>query len=65
VIVCAIILVWLQVGVYIPLGLKINYFDPTPWFYTLPVPIAVFVASTGAIGWALTRLDPVAVIERR
>jgi hypothetical protein len=27
--------------------------------------VAVFAASTGAVAWALSRLDPVAVIERR
>jgi hypothetical protein len=33
--------------------------------YTLPVPIAVLLVSAGAVSWALRRLDPVAVIERR
>jgi hypothetical protein len=37
----------------------------TPWLFTLPIPVAVIGASAGTIAWALSRLDPVAVIERR
>jgi len=62
---CAAILLGLQYGLYIPSGLNPNLFNPTPWFYTLPVPVAVLVVSAGAVAWALSRLDPVAVIERR
>ena len=62
---CAVILIYLQVGVYAPIGLRFNFFNPTPWLYTLPVPVAVLAVSTAAIGWALSRLDPVAIIERR
>lgn len=62
---CAVILLYLQYGVYVPAGLRLNFFNLTPWLYTLPVPAAVFVVSAGAVGWALSRLDPVAVIERR
>jgi ABC-type lipoprotein release transport system permease subunit len=65
VVVCGIVLIGLQHGVYLPLGLRIDYFNPTPWFFTLPVPVAVFAASTGTVAWALSRLDPVAIIERR
>jgi len=62
---CAVILLCLQYGLYIPSGLKLNLFNLTPWFYTLPVPVAVLAVSAGAVGWTLARLDPVAVIERR
>jgi ABC-type antimicrobial peptide transport system permease subunit len=62
---CAAILLYLQHGVYDPAGLQLNFFNPTPWLFTLPVPAAVFAVSAGAVGWALARLDPVAVIERR
>jgi hypothetical protein len=36
-----------------------------PWLFTLPIPMAVIAASAGTIAWALSRLDPVAIIERR
>ncbi|MBN1813313.1 MAG: hypothetical protein JXA14_15870 [Anaerolineae bacterium] len=62
---CAVILLGLQYGFYIPSGLNLNLFNLTPWFYTLPVPVAVLAVSAGTVAWALSRLDPVAVIERR
>ena len=54
-----------QSAVYGPLGLGIDFFNPTPWLFTLPIPIAVVAASAGTIAWMLSKLDPVAVIERR
>ncbi len=62
---CAVILFYLQYGVYVPVGLKLNFLNPIRWLYTLPVPVAVLAVSAVAVGWALSRLDPVAVIERR
>jgi putative ABC transport system permease protein len=62
---CAVALLGLQYGLYIPSGLKLNLFNLTPWFYTLPVPAVVLAVSAGAVAWALSRLDPVAIIERR
>jgi len=62
---CAVILLYLQYGMYVPVGLKLNFFNPIPWLYTLPVPAAVFVVSAGTIAWMLSRLDAVAIIERR
>jgi len=62
---CAVILVYLQYGLYVPAGLRLNFFNPTPWLYTLPVPAAVLAVSAVTVGRALARLDPVAVIERR
>ena len=62
---CAISLFCMQYGVYAPIGLRFNVFNPTPWLYTLPVPLAVFVVSAATIGRMLARLDPVAIIERR
>jgi ABC-type lipoprotein release transport system permease subunit len=46
-------------------GLQVDFFNLTPWLFTLPIPLAVVGASVGTIAWALSRLDPVAVIERR
>jgi hypothetical protein len=54
-----------QATLYTPLGLSLDFGNPTPWLFTLPIPLAVVVASAGTIAWALSRLDPVAVIERR
>jgi hypothetical protein len=62
---CAVILLGMQQAVYAPVGLGIDFFNPTPWLFTLPVPVAVLAVSAGAVIWALSRLDPVAVIERR
>ncbi len=62
---CAIILAYLQYGLYAPAGMRLNFFNLTPWLFTLPIPVAVFVVSAGAVAWALSRLDPVAIIERR
>jgi ABC-type lipoprotein release transport system permease subunit len=62
---CATILAFLHYDQYAPLGLRLDFFNLTPWMYTLPVPIAVLLVSGGAVSWALRRLDPVAVIERR
>lgn len=62
---CAITLAYLQYGLYAPSGLRLNSFNLTPWLYTLPVPVAVFMVSTGTVAWMLSKLDPVAIIERR
>jgi hypothetical protein len=45
--------------------LWLDFFNLTPWFFTLPVPMAVLAVSAGAVAWALWRLDPVVIIERR
>ena len=62
---CAVLLLYFQQALYAPAGLRIEFLDPTPWFFTLPVPAAVICVSAAAVGRALSRLDPVAVIERR
>jgi ABC-type lipoprotein release transport system permease subunit len=61
----AAILVGMQYGLYVPAGVRFDFFNPTPWFYTLPVPVAVLAVSAATIGRTLSRLDSVAVIERR
>jgi ABC-type lipoprotein release transport system permease subunit len=62
---CAVILLYLQYGLYAPIGLRLDFFNPIPWLYTLPVPVAVLAVSAVTIGRMLSRLDPVAIIERR
>jgi predicted lysophospholipase L1 biosynthesis ABC-type transport system permease subunit len=63
--ICAAGMLHFQTNVYAPIGLSLNLYNPWPWLFTLPIPIAVIAASAGTVGWALSRLDPVAVIERR
>ncbi len=58
-------LFYMQYGMFAPLGLQINLLNVTPWVFTLPIPVAVLAAATGTAAWALYRLDPVAIIERR
>jgi len=58
-------LFYMQFGMFAPLGLHINLLNVTPWMFTLPIPVAVLAAATGTAAWALYRLDPVGIIERR
>ena len=62
---CGIGLVGVQFGLYAPRGLSLNFFNPVPWLFTLPIPVAVIAASGGLVARMLRRLDPVSVIERR
>jgi ABC-type antimicrobial peptide transport system permease subunit len=62
---CGIGLFGMQCLVYGPRGLTLDFFAPTPWLLTLPIPLAVILASVGTVAWMLSRLDPVAVVERR
>ena len=63
--VCLAGLAYLQVRVFMPLGLSFDLFSPTPWLFTLPIPAAVLLAAGGTIARTLRKLDPVAVIEKR
>lgn len=51
--------------VYDPAGLQLNFFSPTPWLFTLPVPAAVILAGDVALVVMLARMDAVEIIERR
>ncbi len=62
---CGIGLLGMQSLVYGPRGLTLDFFSLVPWLLTMPLPLAVALASVGTIAWMLHRLDPVAVIERR
>jgi hypothetical protein len=55
----------LQFAVFAPLGLRLNFFNLTPWLFTLPVPVAVLAVTSGTIARTLAKLDPVSIIERR
>jgi len=63
--VCAAGLVYMQTNVYAPKGLTLDFFNPAPWLFTLPLPLAVVAVSGGLVAWMLARLDPVSIIERR
>jgi ABC-type lipoprotein release transport system permease subunit len=62
---CLGLLLYMQFGMFTPLGLRLNFFNVTPWLFTLPIPITVLAAVTSTVAWTLSRLDPVAIIERR
>jgi ABC-type lipoprotein release transport system permease subunit len=62
---CAAGLLYMQFGIYASLGFRLDFFNSTPWLFTLPIPVTVLAASVGTIAWTLARLDPVAIIERR
>jgi ABC-type antimicrobial peptide transport system permease subunit len=62
---CGIGLLGMQNLVYAPRGLALDFFSPTPWLLTLPIPLAVVAASAGTIAWMLFKLDPVSIMERR
>jgi hypothetical protein len=62
---CMAGLVYTQTNVYVPAGLRLDLFDMSPWLFTLPIPLAVVVASAGTIAWMLSRLDSVSIVERR
>jgi ABC-type antimicrobial peptide transport system permease subunit len=63
--VCIAGMFYAQATIYTPLGTSLDWTNLTPWLHTLSIPLAVVAASAGTISWALARLDPVAVIERR
>jgi ABC-type lipoprotein release transport system permease subunit len=54
-----------QSSIYAPQGLTLDLFNPVPWLFTLPIPLAVIAVGSGTISRTLSRLDPVSVIERR
>jgi ABC-type lipoprotein release transport system permease subunit len=64
-VICGIGLIYMQTSLFAPKGLSLDFFNPAPWLFTLPIPLAVVAASTGMIARMLSRLDSVSVIERR
>jgi ABC-type lipoprotein release transport system permease subunit len=58
-------LLYLQFRVFAPVGLRLDFFNPTPWLFTLPIPVVVLAVAAGTLAWMLSKLDPVSVIERR
>ena len=64
-VVCVIGLVIAQANIFGPKGVSLDFTNLAPWLFTLPIPIAVVIASAGVVAWLLFRLDPVSIIERR
>jgi ABC-type antimicrobial peptide transport system permease subunit len=62
---CGIGLLGMQSLVYAPRGLTLDFFNPAPWLFTLPIPVAVLAVTAGTITRTLSKLDPVSIIERR
>ena len=50
---------------YQQMGLTFDLFNLNPWLYTLPIPITVLAITAGTTAWTLSKLDAVAIIERR
>jgi len=64
-VVCGIGLIFVQNTIYGPRGLSLNFLNPVPWLFTLPIPLAVIAASGGMVARTLLKLDTVSIIERR
>jgi ABC-type lipoprotein release transport system permease subunit len=62
---CLALVLGAQAIVFVPKGMSLDLTNTIPWLFTLPIPLAIVTASASTIGWALSRLDPVAIIERR
>ena len=60
---CLIGLLYMQFGMFAPLGLRLDFFNLIPWLFTLPIPIAVLVVTTVSTFRTLRKLDPVSIIE--
>jgi ABC-type lipoprotein release transport system permease subunit len=62
---CLALLLGTQTIVYAPRGMSLDLTNVVPWLFTLPIPLVTVTANAGTIAWALSRLDPVAVVEQR
>jgi ABC-type lipoprotein release transport system permease subunit len=63
--ICVIGLILAQVYIYAGEGVSVDFSNPTPWLFTLPIPLTIVAASAGMIARTLSKLDPVSIIERR
>jgi putative ABC transport system permease protein len=60
-----LVMAYLRFGVYEPIGLSFNLLRLTPWLYTLPIPVVVLIVTAITTARTLSKLDPIAIIERR
>jgi ABC-type lipoprotein release transport system permease subunit len=58
-------LLYLRFGLFGPLGLRLNLFNPGPWSLTGPIPIAVLATTSATIVRTLSSLDAVSILEGR
>ncbi len=64
-VVCAVGLLAMQILVYSPHSLKMNFFNLMPWLLTMSLPLTVVLINVGTIARMLRKLDPVLVVEGR
>jgi len=55
----------LRGSLFEPRGMLINPTDPLAYFYTAPIPVCITLFAVATVGYRLSRLDPVTIIERR
>jgi ABC-type lipoprotein release transport system permease subunit len=60
-----LLLLYVQANIYTPKGLNLDLLDPTPWLFTLPIPLVVVGVGAGMTFWIVSKLDPVSIIEKR
>jgi hypothetical protein len=58
-------LILAQIIFYASEGVSVDFFNPVPWLFTLPIPLTVIAVSASVIARTLSKLDPVSIIERR
>jgi ABC-type lipoprotein release transport system permease subunit len=63
--ICLVGLVAMQIGLFAPKGMTLDFASPAPWVSTIPLPLTIIAVSAGLVVWMLSRLDPVSTIERR
>jgi ABC-type lipoprotein release transport system permease subunit len=61
--ICLAGLVAMQVGLFAPKGMALDFSNPAPWVSTIPLPLVIITVSAGMVIWMLSRLDPVTIIE--
>jgi hypothetical protein len=62
---CGIGLIGAQMLFYAPRGLNLGFLNPIPWLFTTPLPLSIILVSAVTVARTLSRLDAVAVVERR
>jgi ABC-type antimicrobial peptide transport system permease subunit len=65
VILTLLLLLFMRFAVFDPRGLTFNLFNFTPWLYTLPIPIVLLAVTSITTARTFSKLDPIAIIERR
>jgi len=59
------ILLFIQLFAYSPLGLSLDFLNPLPWIFTIPLPLVIILTSVGVVICMVNLLDAVSLIERR